>query len=354
MMDYKKNIEKEGYKRGLLEKWGESCILHHVEKEHSLLDMVPHMYMVRILASSGFIVGFVVTAVFVILELSFFPQMGATHSSVVMWFFYGYINILLVVLEFILLLHMGFIGAAYYIRQAGRELNPDLIQSITRSVLEVPEPNIHRYGINPYKSRSKTYYLSLIAYKLKVVASSFLAKLLMRKILSRTVLRSYSAFIAAPVTGFWNYWVMLSTMKEVRLRLSSRLCVFEILKEMENIKSPDFRVFIIRMVAVRLMLFGRYNVNLDLLLVGLSRVFSVEFLSEKEIEDISIMKDKYEQLNLEEQVFAKKLVLFLWAFKRKNLSRNEKNLLIYFNVDINHVKEKRKTLCKFNKSIDVF
>jgi hypothetical protein len=296
-------------------------------------------------------VGFFTTAVFIGLEINFFSQIRETHSDIVMWVFYGYINFLLVLLEFVLLLNMGFIGAAYYIRQAGKGVSPDLIKSISRAVLEVPEPEVYRYGINPYKYRSRFYYLLLMIYKIKVFISSFVAKLLMRKILSRTVLRTYSAFIAAPITGFWNAWVMLSTMKEVRIRLSSRLCVFKILKDVEKVKSPSFIIFIIRVAAVRLMLFGRYNVNLDLLLIELSKTFEESFLSIKELDDIHLMKEQYEKLSLEEKCFARNIILLLWSFKRKKLSKNERSLLVYFDVDNASVKEKRDVLCDFNKVI---
>lgn len=96
-------------------------------------------------------------------------------------------------------------------------------EALARAALELPNPPDSNWRINPRREASKVRLLAVsLVYKLKVGITSFLMKLLVRKILGRAMVRSVAnamlPFVAVPITAIWNAIVTYRVLQEARLR----------------------------------------------------------------------------------------------------------------------------------------
>jgi hypothetical protein len=91
---------------------------------------------------------------------------------------------------------------------------------LARTALELPDPEMHILGIDPFEQVSKRNLFILgLLYKLKIVLTNFFAKLLLRYGLGETIAGISINYIALPVECFWNGMVLHRVVKEARLRL---------------------------------------------------------------------------------------------------------------------------------------
>ncbi|MBE7437858.1 MAG: hypothetical protein HS115_05315 [Spirochaetales bacterium] len=97
---------------------------------------------------------------------------------------------------------------------------------LARAALEIPDPVRRALGINPLArvSRWKLLLLGLL-YKMKIMASNTLAKLLLRRLFGKSLFRFSVAYIAVPITGLWNAFVIWKVARDARLRLAGHLMV---------------------------------------------------------------------------------------------------------------------------------
>lgn len=94
-----------------------------------------------------------------------------------------------------------------------------LIDALARAALELPNPVDSRVGVNPHREAKKWRLILIsLAYKAKVGVTNFVAKLLIRRVLSRVALRGLLPFVALPVTAMWNGIVMWMVLREARIR----------------------------------------------------------------------------------------------------------------------------------------
>jgi hypothetical protein len=92
--------------------------------------------------------------------------------------------------------------------------------ALARAALELPNPVHPVFGVNPRRETSKVklFFASLI-YKLKVSATNFALKTLVRRVLGRALVRTWLLpFIAVPVTAVWNGVVTWVVLREARIR----------------------------------------------------------------------------------------------------------------------------------------
>lgn len=98
-----------------------------------------------------------------------------------------------------------------------------LVDALARAALELPNPMLDPRGINPRRESSKAALLvASLAYKAKVGVTNFLAKMLLRRILARVLVRgtlqALLPFVGVPVTAAWNAVVTWWILREARIR----------------------------------------------------------------------------------------------------------------------------------------
>lgn len=94
-----------------------------------------------------------------------------------------------------------------------------LATGLARSALEMPNPQTEIYGIDPYALMPRWRLLiQNLLYKAKVGATSFVLRILLRRIFARAVLRGYIPLLAIPLYAIWNAVITWRVMREARLR----------------------------------------------------------------------------------------------------------------------------------------
>lgn len=96
----------------------------------------------------------------------------------------------------------------------------DLLTSgLARSALEMPNPWQKIYGVDPYALLSRRRLMArYILYKMKVGATSFVIRVLMRRVLTRAALRGYIPLLAIPLYAVWNAFITWRVLNEAWLR----------------------------------------------------------------------------------------------------------------------------------------
>ncbi len=201
---------------------------------------------------------------------------------------------------------------------------------LVRSALELPDPVLEYLGTNPLKYISqKKLILFSILYKAKVVLTSAILRILLKKISIRFGLRLSFAWIIIPVTAFWDGYTMYKVIKDAKLRLFgyqlSLYIVNEILTE-EFLQKFSFklRITAIRAVATVMTMSEHYHPNNILLLIKLSHNFDIK--DERDYDDWDEFLKDFSTLSKKEKDFILSLLVISASFDGK-LSKKEKIFL---------------------------
>lgn len=153
-----------------------------------------------------------------------------------------------------------------------------LAAALARAALELPNPILHASGVNPHREASRWRLLAIsLAYKAKIGVTSFLLKLLVRRILGRVLVRSVVGalipFVAVPVTAAWNAIVSYLVVREARIRAMGPSAVDEALSklldpESPSALSPEGRLSVVRAVGAAIVRTEDLHPNLARLLEG--------------------------------------------------------------------------------------
>lgn len=318
----------------LLERWGFYHITRYCEYEFFKSDFKLTKFS-KIIIHLSFLVGFSITLVTASLEIIFFSDLLQILNSPKLLVFFLLTNIGLVLIEFWLLFHLGFMAVAFYINLIGSKshLSKQLKFSLVRALLELNEPNLQRYGINPYEHK-KQYVFQILIYKLKVILSNVVAKLIARKLLARLGLRYYAPLIATLITGFWDAWVQNKVLREARFRLSGRIHANKLLSELEKKSLDEMELeSIFRMVSVRFYLYGEFNVNLDYLLMKIASDYALEVQGLSEIQNIDSFFVLFEKLDTKKSLWMKSQLMYLISYKSGKPNEIERQFVKRMKID---------------------
>lgn len=281
---------------GFLELWGIRFVLNYLKNNPASVkfndpDSIdlrniyqPIKKYIFAVVSLSFLIGFFTTLAIVYIELllpqspvvfskDFYFKWGINLSSLL--FFTG--------LEFYLLYLVGF----YYLAKITNYMellihdDPILVTNnkniLARLILEIPDHRMNVLNIDPFRFVNKhSLIIQTVIYKLKVFLSNFLAKLIIRKILTRSSLRLYADFIIAPITAIWDGIVAYIIFQEVKQRLFARKLAEELFANiakastsMDN-SSKDLAV---RAIANTIVLNQKFHPNLEFLLLKVNDLF---------------------------------------------------------------------------------
>ncbi|QJQ95834.1 MULTISPECIES: hypothetical protein [Halomonadaceae] len=92
-----------------------------------------------------------------------------------------------------------------------------VVRGLSRVALEFPSPRDRIYGIDPFAyMRNWKLTLRALLYRAKVGASSFILRILLRRILGRVALRGLVPLFTAPLYAVWNAVITWRIMREAR------------------------------------------------------------------------------------------------------------------------------------------
>lgn len=101
----------------------------------------------------------------------------------------------------------------------GEKRSELLSVGLARAALESPNPHHVVHGVDPYALMPRwRLIVQNLAYKVKVGASSFVIRILMRRLVARAALRGFIPLLAIPLYAAWNAWITWRVVNEARLR----------------------------------------------------------------------------------------------------------------------------------------
>ncbi len=290
----------------------------------------------------AFLVGALTTVPAVIVEM----QYKSVLAPFDYWLWLSLATLLMLIIELAILYWLGLHAVHSLANITGYgTLEPDptvpleyQVESLlVRSALELPDPIIRYLGIDPQKhlSQKKMLLMSLL-YKAKVILTSLVLKLLLRKVAARFGLRMGFAWVAIPVTAFWDAYVMHRVITDAKLRLFgyqlSQYIIHEIFTPRFLARlTPQARVAAIRAVASVMVLANRYHPNNLLLLIRLSD--NLDIKEEGDYDDWERFETAYRKSDPQTQRFLRALLIVAAAFDGRLSPKERRYLPKIFGAD---------------------
>lgn len=168
-------------------------------------------------------------------------------------------------------------------------------RAMARAALELPNPSDALFGVDPRREASKLGLLfASIVYKAKVSVSNFLAKMLVRRMLGRALVRAWLPFVAVPITAAWNGVVCWLILREARIRAmgpSAAIELVSIVFEDAGALGDVARAAVVRAVAASIVRTVDLHPNLVALLVEVRARVEHEALSARGVERLDDPKE---------------------------------------------------------------
>ncbi|MEA2028998.1 MAG: hypothetical protein U9N49_08485 [Campylobacterota bacterium] len=324
----------------ILEDWGIAKVNYFYRwfaknqtKHYDRIDTLFHAKIIYLPIFLAFVIGFVFTLPIIFFELLLDVFNQPTLQSVTI---YLLVTTASVFLEFYFLFLLGFITLAYYIHhlylideEHWHISQEEFVATLVRSVMELPEKKIINYNLNPYEYQETRIILLSLIYKAKVILTNMIAKFIVKKALSRSSLRIYSAYVAALVTGIWDALIFLKTIRESRYKIMIRFMILYLVEHKKELLLEDQSI---KIILFRYYYFGEYNNNFDRLLQEIYSLKAFEY-----------EKDIY----LNSSPSNSKLLALLFAFKFRTFSSKERAIMQEFDI-LQEVKTLRKMIKKSN------
>ncbi|MHA4810876.1 LBF_2804 family protein [Flavitalea flava] len=247
----------------------------------------------------------------------------------------GIVTLLSIIVEFYLL----FLIALKAVHEVSELINmhahaKDFLQSgpfsithiLSRAALELPDPEMHILGIDPFKRVSKKNLLLLgLLYKCKIVLTNFAGRWILTHLFGPTIGGISINYIALPVECFWNALVIRRVVKEARLRLFGfALCnhvADHILQDrVLNSLSEPARIGCLRAIGNAVILARNYHPNMIVLLLRFQHLLHMR--KDHRYDDWSLFLETLQSVEKKERFFLLNLFTIALAFDGR-ISRTE-------------------------------
>ena len=104
---------------------------------------------------------------------------------------------------------------------------------LSRAALDLPNPYGPIYGIDPYARTSRWKLTAYsVLYRLKVGVTSFLFRVVLRRVLARAAVRFVIPLAAIPAFAVWNGLIIRWILREARIRAAAPVAIEELAERM--------------------------------------------------------------------------------------------------------------------------
>lgn len=189
---------------------------------------------------------------------------------------------------------------------------------LSRTALELPDPELNILGIDPFKRISKKNLLVLgIIYKAKIFLTNLSLKYLLRFTIGKFVFGISILYVALPVECFWNSVVLRRVVKEARLRLFGFALANRIAKNVINDHlllqlSPLAQAGCIRAIGNAVVMAKNYHPNMMVLLIRFQQLLLID--EENKYDDWELFLDTLKKVSVKERYFLLDLFTVAAAF----------------------------------------
>lgn len=115
------------------------------------------------------------------------------------------------------------------LRLSNRDIEQVIAIGLSRAALDLPDPQEPIYGIDPYARVARWKLIAYaVLYRIKIGATSFIARVLMRRVVARAALRAYIPLVAIGIYAVWNAIIIGWIMRASRIRAAGPIAVQEL------------------------------------------------------------------------------------------------------------------------------
>jgi hypothetical protein len=189
---------------------------------------------------------------------------------------------------------------------------------LSRTALELPDPELKILGIDPFKRISKKNLLILgLLYKVKITLTNLVLKYGLRFTVGNTLLGIPILYEALPVECFWNSVVLKRVVYEARLRLFGFALANRIAKNVVNDEllhqlSPLAKAGCLRAIGNAVVMSKNYHPNMIILLIRFQHLLQIT--EENKYDDWDLFIDTLKKVNEKERNFLLDLFTVSAAF----------------------------------------
>lgn len=189
---------------------------------------------------------------------------------------------------------------------------------LSRTALELPDPELKILGIDPFKRISKKNLLVLgLLYKAKIFLTNLVMKYLLRFTFGKFVFGIPVLYVALPVECFWNSVVLRRVVHEARLRLFGFALANQIAKTVVNDNlllnlSPLAQKGCLRAIGNAVVMSGNYHPNMMVLLIRFQQLLLID--EEDKYDDWELFLDTLKKVAEQERSFLLDLFTVAAAF----------------------------------------
>ena len=135
----------------------------------------------------------------------------------------------IVFLYWVVLWRVAKITSIAGLRLSEEEVEQVIAIGLSRSALDLPDPREPIYGIDPFQRvpRWRLWAYALM-YRLKIGATSFIVRVMLRRILARAAVRALIPLVAIVVYAIWNAIIIAWIMRGSRVRAVGPVAIAEL------------------------------------------------------------------------------------------------------------------------------
>ena len=192
---------------------------------------------------------------------------------------------------------------------------------LSRTALELPDPELKILGIDPFKRISKKNLLILgLLYKAKITLTNLILKFGLRFSVGNTLAGISILYEALPVECFWNSMVLKRVVHEARLRLFGFALANQIAKNVLHDKllqqlSTLAKTGCLRAIGNAVVMSKNYHPNMIILLIRFQQILHISH--EDKYDDWDLFMDTLKKVNEKERNFLLDLFTVSAAFDGK-------------------------------------
>ena len=110
-----------------------------------------------------------------------------------------------------------------------------LLSGMTRVALEFPSPRHRIYGIDPYAQMGRWKLAAIsVMYRMKVGVSSFILRILLRRVFGRMALRGLLPLVTGPLYALWNAIITWRIMRKAKVQALGPYTIESLMQRLET------------------------------------------------------------------------------------------------------------------------
>ena len=141
----------------------------------------------------------------------------------------------IVFLYWVVLWRVARITSIAGLRLSEHEVEQVIAIGLSRSALDLPDPREPIYGIDPFQRvpRWRLWAYALM-YRLKIGATSFIVRVMLRRVLARAAVRALIPLVAIVVYAVWNAIIIGWIMRGSRVRAAGPVAIEELAESVRS------------------------------------------------------------------------------------------------------------------------